>query len=340
MHLSVGLAPMVRLHGSLKPLKEGHPPLQPSDTERLIRMALTPEQWAHFDQSGDLDFCYSFPNGGRYRCNVLKQRNGMDMAVRVIGEKISSLEELGLPAHAKRLTEYAQGLVLVTGPSGHGKTTAMYALAEVVNQNRPDHLITVEEPIEYLMQGKSCQVTQREVGPHTKSFATALKAALREDPDIILIGELRDYDTTSMAINAAETGHLVFSSLPTQDCAKTLDKLIDVFPPEEQSQIRLMVSESLRGILSQQLLPRKDGSGRVAAVELLFNSVGVANIIREANTAGLINAMQLGKKLGMVLMDDSLFDLVEKDLIEGSLGYQLASNKAKFMKYKPKDEPA
>ena len=335
IHFSVSIPPMIRVFGAIKPLKEGHPPLQAEDTERLVRGALTPEQWEQVEKTGDLDYCYSFPRGGRFRVNILRDRNGLGFVARVIGEKIFTIEELGLPPQVKRLTEYAQGLVLVTGPSGHGKTTTMMALVDLVNAARPDHIITVEDPIEFLVPGKKCQVSQREVGPHTVSFASALKAALRENPDIITIGELRDYETTSMAISAAETGHLVFGSLPTQDAAKTIDKVLDSFPPEEQTQIRLMVSESIRGIISQQLIPRKDGSGRVAAVELLFNSVPVANIIREANTGGLVNAMQLGKNQGMVLMDDSLQALVDKGLINGEEAFLRANNRAKFKQFAP-----
>ncbi|GMV81638.1 MAG: hypothetical protein AMXMBFR7_28220 [Planctomycetota bacterium] len=338
-HLAVNIPPMIRIHGKLQLMQEGMPAMTPAQTQALIRMALTPEQWAYFDRTGDLDFCYAFPNAGRFRTNVFRDRTGDGMVCRIIGETIQAIETLGLPPGVKRLTEFAQGLVLVTGPSGHGKTTTMISLVDLVNANRPDHIITVEAPIEYLLEGKQCQVTQREVGPHTASFAAALKAALREDPDIIMIGELRDYETTSMAINAAETGHLVFASLPTQDAAKTIDKVLDSFPPEEQQQIRMMVSESLRGIISQQLIPRKDGQGRVAACELLFNNVAVGNIIREANTAGLVNAMQLGKNLGMVLMDDSLMALAEQDLIDGSEAYKRAGNKQKFMKWAPKAEP-
>lgn len=340
LHLSPGLPPLIRIHGDLQALDPAAGPLSPEATQQLIRMTLTPAQWAYFDSGGDLDMSYSFPNGGRYRTNIVRERNGDGLICRLIGDKIFTPEELGLPAQARRLTEFAQGLVLVTGPSGHGKTTTMMALVELVNAGRPDHIITVEEPIEYIIEGKKCHVSQREVGPHTLSFANALRAALRENPDIIVIGELRDYETTSMSINAAETGHLVFASLPTQDAAKTIDKVLDYFPPEEQTQIRLMVSESLRGIISQQLVKRKDGSGRVAAVELLFNSVAVANIIREANTAGLINAMQLGKNAGMVLMDDSLFDLVQKGIINGEDAWLRAANKVKFKQWEPKAEPA
>lgn len=339
LHLNVGLPPMVRIHGDLHLLDQGAPVMTPEEIQRLLRVALSPAQWAFFDRSGDLDFSYAF-GGGRYRANAMRERNGDGFACRIIGDRIFTPEDLGLPANSRRLTEFAQGLVLVTGPSGHGKTTTMMTLVELVNANRPDHIITVEEPIEYIMEGKKCHVSQREVGPHTMSFANALRAALRENPDIIVIGELRDYETTSMAINAAETGHLVFASLPTQDAAKTIDKVLDYFPPEEQTQIRLMVSESLRGILSQQLIKKKDGTGRVAAVELLFNSVAVANIIREANTAGLINAMQLGKNAGMVLMDDSLMDLVNKGVITGEDAYLRSTNKVKFKQWEPKVDAA
>lgn len=336
IHFNVGRPPMVRIHGDLQPLDPALPLVKAEDTQRLIRQTLTPAQWAFFERGWDLDMCYAFPGGGRYRANIIRERNGDGLVARLIGDRTFSLTELGMPQQAQRLTEFAQGLVLVTGPSGHGKTTTMMALVDLVNLNRPDHIITVEEPIEYMIESKKCHVSQREVGPHTLSFASALKAALRENPDIIVIGELRDYETTSMAINAAETGHLVFASLPTQDAAKTIDKVLDYFPPEEQTQIRLMVSESLRGIISQQLMKKKDGTGRVAAVELLFNSVAVANIIREANTAGLVNAMQLGKNAGMVLMDDSLFALAEKGVIDGTEAWQRSSNKVKFKQWEIK----
>ncbi|MGD0089483.1 MAG: PilT/PilU family type 4a pilus ATPase [Planctomycetota bacterium] len=335
LHLNPTMPPMCRVHGSLVPLKDGHPPFTAADTERIVQAALTPAQWACFERTGDLDLCYSYPGGGRYRTNVFRERNGLGIKTRLIRAAIPKIEELGLPPHCKRLTEYAQGLVLITGPTGHGKTTTMMALVDMVNQARPDHIITVEDPIEYVLTGAQCQVSQRAIGAHTASFATALKAALRENPDIIVVGDLRDYEATSMAISAAETGHLVFASLPTQDAARTIDKVLDYFPPDEQTQIRLMVSESLRGILSQQLVPRKDGQGRVAAVELLFNSVAVANIIRDANTAGLTNAMQLGKNLGMVLMDESLKALVDQGAIAGEEAWARATNKALFAPYAP-----
>jgi twitching motility protein PilT len=333
LHLNVGVPPLVRKNGALSTLIKDHPPLTPEDTVKFVRMLLTPAQWEHFSATGDFDFSYAFPGGGRYRTNVFRERLGVGIKARLVASKIPTLQQLGLPEHAKRLTEYAQGLVLVTGPSGHGKTTSMMALVELVNQTRPDHIITVEDPIEYVLEGKKCQVSQREVGRHTDSFGTALRAALRENPDIIVIGDLRDYEATSMAISAAETGHLVFASLPTQDAAKTIDKVLDYFPPEEQMQIRIMVSESLRGILSQQLIPRRDGQGRIAAVELLFNSVAVANIIREANTAALTNAMQLGRSLGMQLMDESLKELLEKGLIAGEEAHARASDRNLFAQY-------
>ena len=330
LHLNTALPPMVRIHGTLQPLREGAAPLTAADTERLIQKVLTPAQWRYFARTGDLDFSYGFPSGGRYRANVLRERNGLAFKCRLIRASIPTLESLGLPPQATRLTEYAQGLVLVTGPSGHGKTTTMIALVEMVNQSRAEHIITVEDPIEYVLAPAQCQVSQREIGAHTRGFGTALRAALRENPDIIVIGDLRDYEATTMAISAAETGHLVFATLPTQDASRTIDKVLDYFPPEEQAQIRMMVSESLRGILSQQLIPRIDRPGRVAAVELLFNSVAVANIIREANTAAVTNAMQLGKNLGMVLMDESLLNLVNAGVIAREEAYLRATDKGLF----------
>jgi twitching motility protein PilT len=296
------LAPIFRCNGGL--VREGQP-LSAASVDEIVARVATPAQLAHFRRTGDLDAAYAFPGGGRFRMNLCRGRDGSAATFRVVKAQVASLEALGVPEGAARLTEFAQGLVLVTGPSGAGKTTTLFSLVELVNRDRPDHIITVEDPIEFRLEPARCQVSQRELGAHTASFEAALRGALREDPDIIVIGDLRDHATTAMAISAAETGHLVFGSMHAMSAIKSLDKLLDMFPPDEQAQVRTMVSESLRGILCQHLLPGVDGQ-RVLAAELLLNSVGVGNIIRDGNTANLRNAMQLGRSQGMCTLEDAV----------------------------------
>ena len=275
---------------------------------------------------GDSDFAYE-NDYGRYRVSVIRQRLGIEVVFRLINADVRTMDQLGLPEYLKLLTRYQNGLILVTGSVGSGKSTTLAAMIQQINMERHDHIITLEDPIEYVIRSRNCHVSQREVFTHTQSFATALRAALREDPDVIMVGEMRDLETISLAITAAETGHLVLATLHTANASRTLDRLLDVFPPEQQEHIRVMVAESLRGIISHQLIPRKDGTGRVLALEILTNTPAVANVIRENKTYLLPGIIQTGKKQGMCLMDDALIELYENDLISAEEVYARADQK-------------
>lgn len=315
IHLPTSYPPAWRRFGQLSPIWEDHQPLTPQDTERLTRSFLGDKEWDRLQAQGDIDFAYSSANG-RYRASVVKQRLGYDMVFRIINDKIKTLEEIGLPLdHILPLTRYQNGLVLVTGAVGSGKSTTLAALVDFINRDREDHILTLEDPIEYVFESKGCHVNQREVHKHTESFARALRGALREDPDVIMVGEMRDLETIQLALTAAETGHLVLGTLHTGNAPRTLDRVLDVFPTDQREQIRIMVSESLRGILSQQLVPRADGNGRVLALELLVNTPAVSNCIREGKTFMLPGVMQTGKNVGMITMDESLRQLYIKGLI-------------------------
>src|SRR3954464_6915476 len=312
--LGVNAPPIWRLHGILQPIWPEATKLTSDETAALAEAFLTDAQKLVLNQRGDADFAYA--NGrGRFRTSVVRQRLGIDLVFRIIDERVRSMDELGLPESLKLLTRYQNGLILVTGSVGSGKSTTLAALVEQVNLERHEHIITLEDPIEYIFEPKGCHITQREVHTHTRSFSAALRGALREDPDVIMVGEMRDLETISLAITAAETGHLVLGTLHTSNASRTLDRLLDVFPVDQQEQIRIMVSESLRGIISQQLVPRADGKGRVLALETLTNTPAVANVIREAKTYMLPGIIQTGKKQGMQLMDDALVALREKGLI-------------------------
>ncbi|RME89302.1 MAG: type IV pilus twitching motility protein PilT [Planctomycetota bacterium] len=313
LHLASHAKPFLRVHGQIVYLN--HPVLEPEVNEKQLLEILDDYQKKIFLETGDLDFSYQLDGVGRFRGNICRQRRGVDATFRLIPDKVPTLEELGLPSSLKRFTTFHQGLVLVTGPAGCGKSSTMAALIEIINQERQDHIITVEDPIEYVFESKGCNVTQRQVDLHTKDWGTAIRAALREDPDVIMIGEMRDLDTISTAITAAETGHLVIGTLHTTNATRTIDRVLDVFPPKEQAQIRAMVSESLKGVISQQLIPKKDGTGRVPAIEILFTTSAVSNLIREARTFQLYSVMQTGKKWGMKLMDDSIRELLDDGLI-------------------------
>jgi twitching motility protein PilT len=306
IHLPTSFPPAWRRFGTLAPIWNDHPPLTPQDTERLARSFLGTAEWNRLQKHGDIDFAYSAGNG-RYRASVVKQRLGYDMVFRIINTKIRSIEEIGLPLeHLLPLTRYQNGLVLVTGSVGSGKSTTLAALIDFINRDREDHILTLEDPIEYVFESKGCHVNQREVHTHTESFGKALRGALREDPDVIMVGEMRDLETIQLALTAAETGHLVLGTLHTGNAPRTLDRVLDVFPTDQRDQIRVMVSESLRGILSQQLVPRADGTGRVLSLELLVNTPAVAHCIREGKTFMLPGIMQTGKNVGMITMDESL----------------------------------
>ncbi len=314
VHLSINMPPVWRRFGVLEPIWLQAENLTAQDTERLAMGFLNEAQKTMLAERGDVDFAYTNETG-RYRTSVVRHRLGYDLVFRIIQNQVRTMDDLGLPPQLKLLTQYQNGLVLVTGSVGSGKSTTLAALVEEINRHRHDHIITLEDPIEYLFEPKGCQVNQREVHSHTESFGTALRGALREDPDVIMVGEMRDLETISLAITASETGHLVLGTLHTGNAARTLDRVLDVFPVDQREQIRIMVSESLRGIISQQLVPRADGTGRALAIEILMNTPAVANVIREAKTYMLPGIIQTGKKLGMKLMDDSLADLYRAGLI-------------------------
>ncbi|HET9801360.1 MAG TPA: type IV pilus twitching motility protein PilT [Chthoniobacterales bacterium] len=326
VHLGVNAPPIWRLHGTLQPIWPEAPRLTVDQTFALAEGFLSNPQKALLNERGDADFAYA-NKVGRYRTSVVRQRLGVDLVFRIINTKVRTMDDLGLPEHLKLLTRYQNGLILVTGSVGSGKSTTLASLVEQVNVERREHIITLEDPIEYVFEPKGCHITQREVHTHTRSFAAALRGALREDPDVIMVGEMRDLETISLAITAAETGHLVLGTLHTGNASRTLDRLLDVFPPDQQEQIRIMVSESLRGVISQQLIPRADGKGRVLALEVLTNTPAVANVIREAKTYMLPGIIQIGKKQGMQLMDDALVDLAGRGLISSEEAYARSEQK-------------
>ena len=326
VHLSVNVQPTWRRFGTLEPIWLQADKLLAADTENLAMGFLNDAQKKLLEERGDVDFAYSNADG-RYRTSVVRHRLGYDLVFRIIQTGVRTMDELGLPPQLKMLTQYQNGLVLVTGSVGSGKSTTLAALVEEVNRTRREHIITLEDPIEYLFTPAGCQVNQREVHTHTDSFGAALRGALREDPDVIMVGEMRDLETISLAITASETGHLVLGTLHTGNAARTLDRVLDVFPVDQREQIRIMVSESLRGIVSQQLVPRADGSGRALAIEILMNTPAVANVIREAKTFMLPGIIQTGKKLGMKLMDDSLTDLFNAGLISADEAVARAEQK-------------
>jgi twitching motility protein PilT len=306
IHLATSYPPAWRRFGQLTPIWDDHQPLSPEDTARLARSFLGDAEWNRLQEKGDVDFAYA-ASSGRYRASVVKQRLGLDMAFRIINTRIRSIEDIGLPTeHIMPLTRYQNGLILVTGSVGSGKSTTLAALVDFINSDREDHILTLEDPIEYVFESKGCHINQREVHTHTDSFSKALRGALREDPDVIMVGEMRDLETIQLALTAAETGHLVRGTLHTGNAPRTLDRVLDVFPTDQRDQIRIMVSESLRGILSQQLVPTADGAGRALALEMLVNTAAVGNCIREGKTFMLPGIMQTGKNVGMITMDESL----------------------------------
>jgi twitching motility protein PilT len=308
VHIHAGQPLRLRLHGKFVPV--GERAIAAEESERLVLSALTPEQAALFQDRGELDLAYEAPGIGRFRVNLYRQQRGHDGVFRVIPTEVPTLDGLGLPMGLARFTNFHQGLVLVTGPANCGKSSTLAALVNLINEERKEHILTVEDPIEFLHAPKACGVNQRNVGPHTESFARALRAALREDPDVIVIGELRDLETISLALTAAETGHLVLGTLHTNSAIRTINRLVGVFPADQQDQIRNMVSESLRAVISQRLVPTKDGTRRLPALEVLVNNKAVGNLIRENKTFQLFSVMQMGASAGMTLLDDSLNKLL------------------------------
>lgn len=338
-HFGVSSPPIMRMHGSLKPLFPDAAPLTPEQTQGKIFEMLKEEQRKQLLDTGEIDFSYDITGTGRFRASVVKQRLGYDAVFRVINSQVRTMDELGLPEHLKTLTKFQNGLVLITGPAGSGKSTTMAAFIEEVNRNRHDHIITLEDPIEYVFEPKGCHISQREVHTHTESFSAALRGALREDPDVIMVGEMRDLETISLAITAGETGHLVFGTLHTSSAGRTLDRILDAFPVEQQAQIRTMVAGSLRGIVSQQLIPRADGTGRVLALEILINTMACAALVREGKTFMLPGVMQTGKKAGCRTMDDSLKQLLLDEIISPEEAYFRAEHKSAFKEFLPQATP-
>jgi twitching motility protein PilT len=313
LHLTSGSAPFMRVNGDM--VKLNYRKASPETCRALIFEILTENQKELFAENCDLDLSYPLNGVGRFRVNVFMQRNGISAVFRLIPEVIKTLDELELPEQLTTLIDASEGLILVTGPTGSGKSTTLAALIHSINEKQQAHIITIEDPIEFVHENLRCLISQREVASHTKSFGAALRAALREDPDIILVGEMRDLETISLAITAAETGHLVFATLHTNSAIKTIDRVIDVFPEGQQTQIRVMLSESLRGVVAQALLPRPDHHGRVPVVEVLVNVPAVANLIREGKTHQIASVMQTGRAHGMVTFEGAVHDLIQKNLI-------------------------
>ncbi len=335
LHLSTGKPITLRLFGRLVPMDRDA--LSLDDVQRLINDILSDEQRAELERTGDLETSFSLQGGGRFRATMMRQRHGLDFTARLVPTGVRSFEQLGMPESCVSLTKWATGMVLVTGPLSSGKSTTLTTLVEMVNRDRKDHIITIENPIEFVYTPARCQVTQRQVDLHTLSQGNALRGALRQDPDIIVVSELRDLESIRLAVTAAETGHLVFATMNTANATRTVNRLIDSFPPDEQEIIRVMVSESLRGVISQQLIPRKDGRGQVAAFEVLMVTQAVSNMIRKSATHQLESAMVSGRGQGMVLLDNSLTDLINRDVIDGFEAFKRASQPKKFLKYAPEE---
>ena len=338
LHIVAGQPPILRVHGDLERIK-----YDPLDDENLRAMLyeIAPEQKIKvFEESGDVDFGYEIPGVARFRANYFMQRAGCGAVFRQIPTKIMTADELGLPPILKRTAMLHKGLVLVTGPTGSGKSTTLAAVVDHANRNRQDHIITIEDPIEFVHQSQGCLVNHREVGSHTRSFAAALRGALREDPDIILVGEMRDLETIRLALEAANTGHLVFGTLHTTSAAKTIDRVIEVFPAEEQAQVRNSLSTGLKVVVAQNLFKRVDKKGRCAALEILVCTAGVSNLIRENKTVQIPSAIQTGKAHGMQTLDDAIMDVLTKKWIGADEAYSKSIDKNKFRPFlkTPPDE--
>jgi twitching motility protein PilT len=324
LHVTVGSPPVLRLRGHLHRV-EALPRLSADDTRQLLYRILSTEQQKQLELNRQIDLSYSMPGIARFRVNIFSQRESLAGAFRLIPDELKTLEELGLPEALYSLCHKPRGLVLVTGPTGSGKSTTLAALIDEINRKRADHIITIEDPIEFLHRHKRCIVNQRELGPDAVSFAEALRGALRQDPDVILLGEMRDLETISTALTAAETGHLVFATVHTQDASSTVDRLIDVFPGEQQGQVRTQIASTLQGVVTQTLLPTADGQGRAAAVEILFPDDAVRNLIRQAKIEQIYSVMQTGTKRGMITLEQSLADLVFRKIVDEDVALSRSS---------------
>ena len=328
LHLGVASPPTFRINGTLTSMKT--PPLNPEIVKQMLYAVLSPEQKEQFENERELDFSYSLPGISRFRGNALLQRGAVGAVFRAVPARPLTLDELGLPVLLKKLCNKPRGLVLVTGPTGSGKSTTLAAMIDYINENKAEHIITIEDPIEFLHGNKKSLIRQRELGADTNSFAAALKHILRQDPDVILVGEMRDLETISLAVTAAETGHLVFGTLHTIGAPATIDRVVDVFPPHQQQQIRMQLSIILEGVISQTLIPRADGTGRACALEIMLGTIGVRNLIREGKTHQLTNIIQSGTQHGMQTFDASLKSLYQEGIISHQDAVAHASNPNEF----------
>lgn len=331
LHMVSGQQPILRIHGEMERVK--YKTLESEELKSMLYEICPEEKVKHFEESGDLDFGYEIPGLARYRANFFMQKYGIAAVFRQIPSEILTADQLGLPPIFKRMATLNKGLVLVTGPTGSGKSTTLAAIVDQANKVRKDHILTVEDPIEFVHRSQGCIVNHREVGTHTKSFSSALRGALREDPDIILVGEMRDLETIALALEAASTGHLVFGTLHTQSAAKTVDRVIDVFPANQQAQIRTTLSESLKAVVAQNLFKRVDKKGRCAALEILIITPAVSNLIRESKTFQIPSAIQTGKKFGMQSLDDAILDLLQKGWIGAEDAYAKCIEKQRFVQF-------
>jgi twitching motility protein PilT len=330
LHVTVGTPPAIRVRGDVQRLA-GYDPLTSEDTQQLLYRILSSEQQKQLEIKRQLDFSHSIPGLARFRVNVYFQRESIGAAFRLIPAELKTLEELGIPASLHQLAEKPRGLVLVTGPTGSGKSTTLAALIDEINRNRSEHILTIEDPIEFLHRHKRCIVNQREIGPDATSFAEGLRAALRQDPDVILVGEMRDLETIATALTAAETGHLVFGTLHTQSAPSTIDRIIDVFPAEQQEQIRIQIANSLQGVVTQTLLPTADGAGRVPALEILLPDDAVRNLIRQGKVEQIYSVMQTNTARGMQTMEQALAELIQKRVVEVEIGLSRSSRPAQLV---------
>ena len=328
LHLSAGLPPMIRVHGDVRRINL--PPMEHKDVHALVYDIMNDGQRKFYEENLECDFSFAIPNLARFRVNAFVQNRGAGAVFRTIPSKVLSLDDLKAPKIFAEIANQPRGVVLVTGPTGSGKSTTLAAMVNHINDNENGHILTVEDPIEFVHESKKCLINQREVGPHTLSFANALRSALREDPDIILVGEMRDLETIRLAMTAAETGHLVFGTLHTSSAAKTIDRIIDVFPAEEKEMMRAMLSESLRAVISQTLLKTKDGTARVAAHEIMVGTPAIRNLIRENKVAQMYSAIQTGQQYGMQTLDQCLQDLVKRNVISKDEARSRAANKDNF----------